>query len=94
MHGNSELIQQLRRTIGTTVVYNGVRCSVMELLEQPLGLVLQALDTRTAIQDTQFGSPHRRVTQVFTVPCLSEENREALHPELLALELNLSLSLD
>lgn len=94
MHDHSELIQQLRRTVGATVVHNGVRCSVVELLEQPLGLVLEVTGAHTAIQDTQYGSPHRRVKQIFTLPCLDEADGESLHPELLALGLTFDTRLD
>ena len=82
---------KLRGAIGEQVLYNGVNCTVVELLEQPLCLVLQALGARTAIQDSQFGSPYRRVTPVYTIPCLNDEGDGGLHSELLALGLSLEL---
>jgi hypothetical protein len=89
MHDSTQLVKQLRRTIGTPVEHNGVRCTVVELLEEPLCLVIQVQGTGTAIQDNQFGSPQRRVTQVFTIPCLSEGNAGELHQELLSLGLGI-----
>lgn len=89
MSNRNELIQQLRNTIGTAVNYNGVQCTVVELLEEPLSLVIQAITARTTLQDNQFGAPRRRVTQVFTLPCLSDTDEGGLHPELLSLGLGL-----
>jgi hypothetical protein len=89
MHTRSELIQQLRSTIGAEVKYNGVRCTVVELLEEPLCLVIETAGGRTTIQDNQFGSPQRRVTQIFTLPCLSDTDDGSLHQELLSLGLGL-----
>jgi hypothetical protein len=87
MNQRGKLTQHLRRAIGTTVEYHGVRCSVVELLEEPLCLVLETVGGRTTIQDNQFGSPQRRVTQVFTLPCLSDSDDGSLHQELLSLGL-------
>lgn len=89
MQHSSELLSQLRNTIGTQVEYNGVPCAVVELLEEPLCLVLQALGPRRAIQESQYGRPQRWVTPIFTIPCLSEEAAGVFHPELLALGLRL-----
>lgn len=91
MQRNSKLIQQLRRTIGSSVEYNGIDCTVVELLEQPLCLVLQRLGARTTIQDGQFGNPQRLVTTVYTIPCISDEGDGGLYSELLALGLSLEL---
>lgn len=89
VHNDQEIVKQLRSSIGTQVHYNGIRCSVVELLEDPTCLVLQALETRSTIQDNQFGTPQRRVTQVFTIPCFSEITDGRLHDELLSLDLPL-----
>lgn len=86
MHQSHPRIAQLRQMIGREVEYQGIRCIVVELLEEPLSLVIQALEPRTAIQDNQFGTPQRRVSQLFTLPCLDEEG--GLHQELLSLGLD------
>ncbi len=84
-----KLIPQLRRYIGQTVQHNGIDCTIVEVLEEPLSLILQATGPPTEIQQSQFGKPHRRVIPIFTLPCLCEEGGIALHPQLLALGLNL-----
>lgn len=89
MGNHSELIQQLRHTIGTEVEYHARRCTVVELLEEPLCLVIQAAAIHTTIQDNQFGTPQRRVAQTFTLPCLSEGGKGQLSDALLSLGLGL-----
>lgn len=82
----SRLITELRTTIGRVVHYRGVRCCVIELLEDYPALVFRVEGPPSSIQDNQFGDPHRRVTETFTLPCLDAEGKE-LHPELTALGL-------
>lgn len=89
MDNRSQLIDRLRDTIGAEVEYNGVRCTVIELLDNPLSLVLQATDSMDAIQDNQFGTPSRRVKKIFTLPCLDEYTDNSLHDDILALDLRL-----
>lgn len=80
-------IQDLRRLIGRRVVHQGTPCLVVELLEHEPALVLEASGPREGIQDNQYGNPHRRVPEVFTIPFFEEPGSEALHPALLALDL-------
>jgi hypothetical protein len=89
MDNSFQLITRLRNTIGAEVEYNGVRCTVIELLDNPLSLVLQAVDSRDAIQDNQFGTPQRRVKEIFTLPCLNGRAGNSLHEDILALDLRL-----
>ena len=81
------LVQQLRGAIGMELNYQGVRCIVVELIGAPLTLVLQSLETHSTVQDDQLGTPKRRVTEIFTIPCLDEDDGENLHQELEALGL-------
>lgn len=83
------LKETLRKTIGSATAYHGTPCIVVELLEEPLCLVLQALGPRTALQESQFGTPQRHVSTIFAIPCLSDEGADHWHPELLALGLAL-----
>lgn len=82
----AKLLQKLRASIGSCVVYNGTRCIVVEILQQPLCLVIEAIGPRTVIQENQFGTPQRRASEIFTIPCLYQGE---LHEELLALGLSL-----
>lgn len=80
-------IKTLRDLIGQQVLHRGVRCTVVELLEKDRSLVLEANGPRGEIQDNQYGDPHRRVAETFTIPVFDEGKDSALHPELLALGL-------
>jgi hypothetical protein len=78
-------LQSVRALIGRRVMHQGIPCTVVELLEHEPALVLEASGARGEIQDNQYGSPHRRVAEVFTIPFYEEPGSERLHPELLAL---------
>lgn len=79
-------IEQLRCMIGLHVCHRGVTCYVLEVLEDGPSLVLQDLEQNTAIQHDQFGDPQRRVMETYVVPVLTDDRR-AIHPEFLALDL-------
>lgn len=61
-------VEQLRKLIGLEVMYQGVCCRIVEILEHEQALVLEASGPREGIQDNQYGDPHRRVARVFTIP--------------------------
>ena len=66
-------VEQLRKLIGLEVMYQGVCCRIIEILDHEPALVLEASGPREGIQDNQFGDPHRRVARVFTIPLIDEE---------------------
>ena len=80
-------IDDLRRLIGQRVLHQGVPCLVVEFLEHEPALVLQASGPREGIQDNQYGDPHRRVPEVFTIPLFETRDSGKPHPDLLALKL-------
>lgn len=82
-------LQQLRRLIGREVEYGGLCCRIIEILEHEPALVLQSTGPREGIQDNQFGDPHRRVAEVFTIPLFDLERPGENHPDFLALGLSL-----
>lgn len=61
-------IDQLHHLIGVQVRYQGVRCQVVEILEDGPTLVLQDMEQHTSIQPDQLGEANRRVPTTFTVP--------------------------
>lgn len=73
--------EQLLTLIGQQVVYRHHRCEIIELLDG-CELVLQALDTDSNIQPTQYGEGHRPVPVTYTLPIFDGEG--ALHAELVA----------
>jgi hypothetical protein len=85
MSGIVITLEQLRGMIGQKVRYEGVRCQVIEVLEDGPSLVLIDVG-EDGIQIDQYGNPRRRVPQNYTVPVLSAA-ADGLHPAFLALEL-------
>ena len=63
----AELIKDLRDLIGLPVEYQGIRCEVIEVLEDKPSLVLQDCDNHNTIQADQHGEAHRRVPVTRTV---------------------------
>lgn len=82
-------LQQLRKLIGKEVVYQGACFQIIEILEHEPALVLQATGPREGIQDNQFGDPHRRVAEVYTIPLFDLQREGETHPDFLALGLPL-----
>lgn len=78
-------IEQLREMIGVQVWHDGMRCEILEVLEDGPSLILVSVDSDT-LQSDQFGNPSRRVPQTHTVPVLTSDGT-ALHPAFLALDL-------
>lgn len=82
-------VQQLRKLIGREVMHQGKCCRIVEILEHEPALVLQSCGPREGIQDNQYGDPHRRVAEVFTIALFDEQSEEESHPDFLALDLPL-----
>lgn len=85
MTGISITIEQLRSMIGVHVWHEGVRCEVLEVLEDGPTLILVSIDGDT-IQADQFGNPSRRVPTTHTVPVVGSDGA-TLHPAFVALDL-------
>lgn len=63
----AELIKDLRDLIGQFVEYQGIRCEVIEVLEDGPAIVLQDCNNHNTIQADQHGEAHRRVPKTRTV---------------------------
>ena len=79
-------LEQLRRMIGVRVRYELRRWQVIEVLEDGPSLVLQSIQGDKVIQTDKFGDGHRRAAETVTIPVLTPD-RERLHPEFLAIDL-------
>lgn len=80
-------VQQLRKLIGVEVLHQGLCCRIIEILEHEPAVVLQSTGPREGIQENQFGDPHRRVAEVYTIPLFDGEHPGQKHPDFLALGL-------
>lgn len=87
---SASLLTALRTLLGTEVIYQGVRCQLLEVLDDGPYLILQDCEANTTIQENQYGGLWRRVPQVYTIPVMSPGTCD-LHPQFAALNLPLSL---
>lgn len=79
-------LEQLRGMIGLKVHHHGLRCQIIEVLEDGPSLVLQNCEAISTIQPNQFGDANRRVPKTHTIPVLTPDQKE-LHALFLALDL-------
>ncbi|TNF33710.1 MAG: hypothetical protein EP315_08085 [Gammaproteobacteria bacterium] len=77
------MIKQLHQYIGCEITHEGIRCQLIEVLEDGPSLVFLNLEHSTAIQSDQYGSAHRKVQKTYTVPVLSDIHDD-LHPAVKA----------
>jgi len=79
-------LDQLRSMIGLRLLYQGILCRVIEVLEDGPSLVLQSIEEEPSIQANQHGEATRRTPVSYTVPVLNDTQTE-LHPQFLELDL-------
>jgi len=72
---SAQQLQRLRAKIGEEVMYSGLMCEIIEVLEDIPALVVQTLDNTPRIQTNQLGEAHRRTRKTFTVPLMSKHNQ-------------------
>jgi len=85
---STALLTALRDLLGTEVTHQGVRCRLLEVLDDGPFVILEDCEKNMTIQENQYGGLWRRVPQVYTVPVISNGTSE-LHPQFLALNLPL-----
>ena len=78
------MLKQLYQYIGQSIVYDGMRCQLIEILEDGPSLVFSCPGQKSSIQTNQHGEASRRTPDSYTVPLLSSIHRE-LHPAARAL---------
>lgn len=69
-------IEQLRNLIGRRARYQGILCTIIEVLEDGPVLVLEACHKLTTIQADQMGEAHRRVPHTISIPLLNKNKTE------------------
>lgn len=73
------MLHELYLYIGQTIVYEGTRCQLIEILEDGPSLVFSCPDHKATIQTNQHGDANRRTPENYTVPLLSSVHND-LHP--------------
>jgi hypothetical protein len=78
------MVKELYQYIGNSIIYDGMRCQLIEIIEDGPSLVFTCPEQAASIQANQHGDAGRRAPNNYTVPLLSEIQRD-LHPAARAL---------
>ena len=73
------MLRELYQYIGESIIFEGMRCQLIEILEDGPHLVFQCPDKQSIIQTNQHGDATRRSPTTYTVPLLSSVEND-LHP--------------
>lgn len=82
MNAQTTSLPELRRLIGQRVLHRGIRCRIIEVLEDGPSLVLADGECNMDIQDNRFGEPNRMVPRTYTIPVRAGTE---FHPDFLEL---------
>lgn len=61
-------LARLRALVGSELRYQGIRCTLVEVMEDPPVAVLRPVDAAPVIQADNFGKPMRHAPQLFELP--------------------------
>lgn len=61
-------LKRLRSLVGRELRYQGMRCTLIEVLDEPPVVVLRPLGAEPVIQADNFGNPMRHAPQLFELP--------------------------
>ena len=73
-HG-PDILAQLAALAGREVRYQGMRCTVVDVLRDPPMLVLRPVGATPVIQADNFGKPMRHAPQLFELPVFGSDGR-------------------
>ena len=79
-----KIMQQARTLIGARLRHNEHNCTVIEVLDDRLELILEADKPSLAIQLDAYGNARREMRALYIVPILNEAGDE-FHPSFLSL---------
>lgn len=85
MQETNEIMRFARGMIGARIVHNGEACTIIELLEHKLVLIIEADHPRKSIQSDAYGNARREMRALYSLPLLNE-TADALHPDLMHLK--------
>ena len=76
------ILKQARALIGARVSHEGHECTVIEVLEDRLQLILEADRPSVTIQSDAYGNARREMRALYNVPLCNEDGTK-LNPLLL-----------
>jgi hypothetical protein len=75
MEDQDDILEDLARLVGREVRYQGMSCSVIEVLHDPPMLVLRPVGAEPVIQPDNFGKPARHAPPLFELPVFAGDGR-------------------
>ena len=69
----SALLNRLRTLVGRELRYQGLRCTLVEIIDQPPVLVLRPIGAEPVIQADKFGKPLRHAPPLFELPMFASD---------------------
>jgi hypothetical protein len=61
-------LERLKSLVGAELRYQGMRCTLVEVLDEPPFVVLRPIGAAPVIQADNFGKPMRHAPQLFELP--------------------------
>jgi hypothetical protein len=61
-------LERLKSLVGAELRYQGMRCTLVEVLDEPPVVVLRPIGAAPVIQADNFGKPMRHAPQLFELP--------------------------
>lgn len=68
-------LETLRALVGREVRYQGLRCTLVDVTEDPAIAVLRPIGADPVIQADNFGHPMRQAPQVYELPVFAADGR-------------------
>lgn len=80
--GDGEItLERLQAMVGAELRYQGITCTLVEVLTDPPVLVLRPIGAAPVIQADNFGKPMRHAPQLYELPVFGSDG-ESLSAEL------------
>lgn len=66
-------LERLKQLVGTELRYQGMRCMLVEVLDEPAVAVLRPIGAAPVIQADNFGQPMRHAPPLFELPVFAPD---------------------
>jgi len=66
-------LEQLKSLVGTELRYQGLRCTLVEVVDDPPMVVLRPVDAEPVIQPDKFGNPSRHAPPLYELPVFAPD---------------------
>jgi hypothetical protein len=66
-------LARLRSLVGRELRYQGMRCTLVEVLDEPPVVVLRPINAAPVIQADNFGKPMRQAPQLYELPVFAPD---------------------